>query len=71
MQIQCSSLVTETAVLLIADKVMLGNCLSHTKSLTNKDQREFEQLTTEEAKVNRDDYRRGRLFKRMVCVSKD
>lgn len=50
---------------------MLGNCLSHTQSLTNKDQREFEQLTTEEAKVNRYDYTRGRLFERMACVSKD
>lgn len=45
--------------------------MSHTQSPRNKDQRELQQLTTEEAKVNRDDCMRGRLFKIMVCVSKD
>lgn len=31
-------------------KTTLENCLSHTLSLTNKDPREFEPLTTEEKK---------------------
>lgn len=44
--------------------------MSHTQSLRNKDQREFQQLTTEEAKVKRDECTGGRFFKRMVCVSK-
>lgn len=44
--------------------------LSHTQSLTNKDQREFEQLTTEKAKVNRNDYTRGRLFKKNGLCNK-
>lgn len=49
-------------------KMTLENCLSHTQSLTNKDQREFEQLTTEGEKVNRDDFTREVVSSREVFV---
>lgn len=52
-------------------KMIPANCMSHVGSLTNKDERQFQQLTTGEEKVHRGDYRRGRLFQRMVCISKD